>query len=103
MKNNGAIIRLSVTSQNYVSNGKGGLVEENQTLNLDKLKDKINYVFDYEVNTIKLDDNDNMNCKMYYYSPENKAYRILNYNAFNDKLRPVYKIKPTDNPKKKTI
>ena len=101
MKNNGAIIRLSVTSQNYVSNGKGGLVEENQTLNLDKLKDKINYVFDYEVNTIKLDDNDNMNCKMYYYSPENKAYRILNYNAFNDKLRPVYKIKPTDNPKKK--
>jgi phosphatidylinositol-3,4,5-trisphosphate 3-phosphatase/dual-specificity protein phosphatase PTEN len=38
---------------------------------------------------------------MYYYSPENKAYRILNYNAFNDRLLPVYKINPTENAKKK--
>ena len=99
MKNNGAIIRLSVTSQNYVSNGKGGLVEENQTLNLDKLKDKINYVFDYEVNTIKLDDNDNMNCKVYYYDEAKKNFRVLNYNYFNDKLRPLPKIVPSKDPK----
>ena len=42
-----------------------------------------------------------MNCKMSYYSPENKAYRILNYNSFNDRLRPVFKINPTQNAKKK--
>ena len=101
MKDNSIMNRSSIASKNYVSNGKGGLVEESQTLNLDKLKDKISYTFDYEVNNIKLDDNDDMNCKMYYYSPENKAYRILNYNAFNDKLRPVYKINPTQNAKKK--
>ena len=101
MRENNDIIRSSIASKNYVSNGKGGVVEESQTLNLDKLKEKITYTFDYEVNNIKLDDNDDMNCKMYYYSPENKAYRILNYNAFNDRLRPVYKINPTENAKKK--
>jgi phosphatidylinositol-3,4,5-trisphosphate 3-phosphatase/dual-specificity protein phosphatase PTEN len=101
MKDNSMMNRSSIASKNYVSNGKGGVVEESQTLNLDKLKEKITYTFDYEVNNIKLDDNDDMNCKMYYYSPENKAYRILNYNAFNDRLRPVYKISPTQNAKKK--
>ena len=101
MRESSGINRSSIASKNYVSNGKGGLVEESQTLNLDKLKEKITYTFDYEVNNIKLDDNDDMNCKMYYYSPENKAYRILNYNAFNDRLRPVYKINPTQNAKKK--
>ena len=74
--------------------------EENQTLNLEKYKEKIKYVFDYEVNNIKLDNNDDMNCKMSYYSPETKGYRILNYNAFNDKLQPVFKIKPSPDPKK---
>ena len=74
--------------------------EETQTLNLDKYKDKLKYVFDYEVNNVKLDNNDDMNCKMSYYSPETKGYRILNYNAFNDKLRPVFKITPSSNPKK---
>ena len=101
MNENSVGIRSSIASKNYVSNGKGGVVEESQTLNLDKLKEKITYTFDYEVNNIKLDDNDDMNCKMYYYSPENKAYRILNYNAFNDRLLPVYKINPTENAKKK--
>ena len=101
MRESSGINRSSIASKNYVSNGKGGVVEESQTLNLDKLKEKITYTFDYEVNNIKLDDNDDMNCKMYYYSSENKAYRILNYNAFNDKLRPVFKINPTQNAKKK--
>ena len=101
MRESSGVNRASIASKNYVSNGKGGVIEENQTLNLDKLKEKISYIFDYEVNNIKLDDNDDMNCKMYYYSTENKAYRILNYNAFNDRLRPVYKINPTENSKKK--
>ena len=77
--------------------------EEVQTLNLDKWKEKIKYVFDYEVNNIKLDNNDDMNCKMYYYCPETKGYRILNYNSFNDKLKPVFKIIPPKNPKKSDI
>ena len=101
MRESNGVNRASIASKNLVSNGKGGTVEESQTLNLDKLKEKITYIFDYEVNNIKLDDNDDMNCKMSYYSPENKAYRILNYNAFNDRLRPLYKIKPTQNAKKK--
>ena len=74
-------------------------VEDNQTLNLDKWKEKIKYTFDYEVNNIKLDNNDDMNCKMSYYCPEAKAYRILNYNAFNDKLKPVFKIDPNNSKK----
>ena len=74
--------------------------EENQTLNLEKYKEKLKYVFDYEVNNIKLDNNDDMNCKMSFYSPETKGYRILNYNAFDDKLKPVFKIKPSTDPKK---
>ena len=77
-----------------------GIIDENQTLNLDKLKEKISYQFDYEVNNIKLDDYDDMNCKMYFYSSETKSYRILNYNSFNDKLLPVYKMIPSDNTKK---
>ena len=87
----------SSISLNKISQEK---TEESQTLNLEKYKDKIKYVFDYEVNNIKLDNNDDMNCKMSYYSPETKGYRILNYNAFDDKLRPVYKIKPSPDPKK---
>ena len=101
MRESSGVSRASVASKNYVSNAKGEKVEESQTLNLDKLKEKITYIFDYEVNNIKLDDNDDMNCKMSYYSPENKAYRILNYNSFNDRLRPVFKINPTQNAKKK--
>ena len=54
MRESGGGNRESI--KNYVSNGKGGVVEESQTLNLDKLKEKITYIFDYEVNNIKLDD-----------------------------------------------
>ena len=69
-----------------------GIIDEQQTLNLDKLIEKKKLKFDYEVNTIKLDETENMNCKMYYFSKETKSLRIINYNDFNDKLRPVYKI-----------
>ena len=93
-------IQKAITKSNLTTS-MPGIIDENQTLNLDKLTEKISYQFDYEVNNIKLDDNDDMNCKMYYYSSDTKSYRILNYNSFNDKLKPLYKIKPTQNPKKK--
>ena len=73
--------------------------ENTQTLSLSKLSDKIQLIFDYEVNSIKLDDNDNMNCKVYYYDEAKKNYRVLNYNSFNDKLKPLPKIVPSKDPK----
>ena len=88
------------SNNNDLTTAMPGIIDEKQTLNLDKLIEKISYQFDYEVNNIKLDDFDDMNCKMYFYSSESKSYRILNYNSFNDKLLPLYKIIPSDNPKK---
>ena len=81
-----------------------GIIDERQTLNLDKLVEKKKLKFDYEVNNIKLDQTeDNMNCKMYFYSKEAKGLRIINYYDFNDKLRPVYKIVQTNKKKKKNF
>ena len=74
--------------------------ENAQTLSLSKLQDKIPLTFDYEVNSIKLDENYNMNCKIYYYDETKKNFRVLNYNSFNDKLRPLPKIIPSNDPKK---
>ena len=88
------------SNNNDLTTAMPGIIDEKQTLNLDKLIEKISYQFDYEVNNIKLDNNDEMNSKMYYYSPETKDYRILNYNSFNDKLLPVYKIIPNNKKKK---
>ena len=99
-------MRKSSKSKKPKENQKGalttsmpGIIDEQQTLNLDKLVEKKKLKFDYEVNNIKLDETEDMNCKMYYYSRESKCYRIINYENFNDKLRPVYKI--TENNKKK--
>ena len=39
--------------------------------NLDK---QLNMVFDYEINSIKLDDNEELNSKMYYYDKITKSY-----------------------------
>ena len=73
--------------------------EQKQTLQLTKLKEKLSYEFDYEVNSIKLDDNDGMDCKMFYYDKKEKKYKILNYNIFNDKLLPVPKLTATQKVK----
>ena len=56
--------------------------DEPQTLNLDKYGEKINYEFDYEINNVKLDDNEEMNCKMYFYDKRYKSYRIINYTCY---------------------
>ena len=62
------------------------------TLNLTGLEDKLKYVFDYEINSVKSDENEDLNCKMYYYDQGKRTYRIINYNSFNDKRRPLFKI-----------
>ena len=80
-----------------------GIIDEQQTLNLDKLIEKKKLKFDYEVNNIKLDETENMNCKMYYFSKETKSLRIINYNDFNDKLKPVYKIVQNNKKSKKNF
>ena len=50
--------------------------ENSQTLTLSKLQDKINLKFDYEVNSIKLDEKFNMKCKLYCYNPKNIMTKI---------------------------
>ena len=74
--------------------------EEIQTLNLSKLEDKLKLNFDYEINTVKPDENNDLNCKMYYFDEYTKTYRIINYNSFNDKLKKLPKIIPSKDPKK---
>ena len=99
--NRSALNQSSFNSIDVMKNNKGKMTNEIQSLKLDKLKEKLTYIFDYEVNSIKLEKNDEMNCKISYYSPSKKTYRILNYDYFDDKLRPLPKIIPSKNPKKK--
>jgi len=79
-----------------------GIIDERQTLNLDKLAEKKKLKFDYEVNNIKLEETDDLNCKMYFYSKQSKSMRIINYYDYKDKLLPLYKIIPNKKKKKKT-
>jgi hypothetical protein len=46
--------------------------------NLEKLMD---LEFDYEINSVKLDDNDELNCKMYYYEKKTRSYskQLINF------------------------
>ena len=46
-----------------------------------------NYTYDYEINNIKLDESNILNCKMYYYDNFYKENRIINYNDFKDNLK----------------
>ena len=78
-----------------------GIIDERQTLNLDKLVEKKKLKFDYEVNNIKLEETEDLNCKMYYYSKETKSLRIINYYDYKDKLLPLFKIVPNKKKKKK--
>ena len=89
--------------KNTITTSMPGIIDEKQTLNLDKLAEKKKLKFDYEVNNIKLDETENMNCKMYVFSRETKSLRIINYHDFNDKLRPVYKIVQNNKNKKNLI
>ena len=74
--------------------------DEQQTLNLKKLEEKLKLTFDYEINSVKPDNSNNLNCKMYYYDLNQKKFRIINYNSFKDKLLPLIKIPNELHPNK---
>ena len=85
------------SDNNYTNNIKDEHEHEHQkedTLDLSKHGEKMELNFDYEINIVKLDENEDLNCKMYYFDKTKKQYRIINYNSFNDKLLPLYKINP---------
>ena len=63
---------------------------QKETLDLSKLGKCKDYVFDYEINNIKFEEEKNsksnktLNSKMYYYDKDHHADRIVNYNNFKD-------------------
>ena len=70
-----------------------------ETLDLSKLAKCKDYVFDYEINNIKFEEekssstDSTLNSKMYYYDKDHHADRIVNYNNFKDcKFREPFKI-----------
>ena len=69
-----------------------------QTLNLTKLDDKIQLVFDYEMNYTKIKDI-LKESKLFYYD-ENNDLTQINYDLFFDKLKPLPKIIPNKDPNK---
>ena len=69
-----------------------------QTLNLTKLDDKIQLVFDYEMNNTKIKDI-LKESKLFYYDENNDLVQI-NYDLFFDKLKPLPKIIPNKDPNK---
>ena len=87
---------------NNINNDNDGyqINEESQTLSLSKLEDKIQLNFDYEINMGKIDETDNSNIKLLCYDEKTKQNKVINYNAFFDKLKPLPKIIPSKDPKK---
>ena len=81
-------------------NDKYEINEDNQTLSLSKLEDKIQLNFDYEINMGVLDESDSSNIKLLCYDEKTKQNKPINYNTFFDKLRPLPKIIPSKDPKK---
>ena len=70
-----------------------------ETLDLSKLAKCKDYVFDYEINNIKLEEekssttNNTLNSKMYYYDKDHHADRIVNYNNFKDfRFKKVFEV-----------
>ena len=46
-----------------------------KTANFTKLGAKLNLQFDYEINSVKLDENNELDCKMYYFDKKFQDYR----------------------------
>ena len=84
-------------------NNNNEINEENQTLNLSKLEDKIQLNFDYEINMGKIDESDSLNIKLLYYDEKTNQNKPINYNLFFDKLKPLPKIIPSKDPKKSQL
>ncbi|MCQ2820903.1 MAG: hypothetical protein MJ252_26900 [archaeon] len=78
---------------------KKGKEEEDETdtekmegadlLKLTGYTQQLKETFDYEVNSIKMEETEEMNCKMYYYDPKRKQNRIINYDSFKDRQIPL--------------
>ncbi len=60
---------------------------EKEVLNLSHLQTEKNYIFDYEINNIKLDSYSDS--KIFIYNKEKNNYNILNYKHFNDELKQI--------------
>lgn len=46
----------------------------NKIPNFSNLGDKLKLEFDYEINSIKLDENEELDCKMYYYDKKEAEF-----------------------------
>ena len=57
----------------------------NEFLNLSNLSNQIKYNFDYEINNIKINIEENSNSKMFYI--KNSSQIIINYSEFKDNLK----------------
>jgi hypothetical protein len=51
----------------------------NNTTQFSKLGDKLKLEFDYEINSIKLDTNEELSSKMYYYDKTEREYSKLTF------------------------
>lgn len=47
--------------------------------NFSHLGEKLMLEFDYEINSIKLDENEELDCKMYYYDKSEAQYSNKNF------------------------
>ena len=76
---------------------------QNQTLNLSKLDDKIKLSFDYEMNNAKIDDSDleNEYGEFLHFDENKNEYNEVDFKLFWDKLLPVPKIIQTSKNSKK--
>ena len=56
----------------------------NKIPNFTNLGDKLKLEFDYEINSIKLDENEELDCKMYYY--DKKEAEFSKYKLIKESL-----------------
>ena len=80
-------INSNLNKEDLISQKSNNEKIDSETLNLSHLTDQMNYTYDYEINNIKLDESNILNCKMYYYDNFYKENRIINYNDFKDNLK----------------
>ena len=75
---------------NIISNFGDG-----QTLNLEKLEDKIVLVFDYEIDNMQIGDSDN---KLVYIDEKTNQSKEISPESFFDKLKPLPKLTSSNDP-----
>ena len=80
-------INSNLNKEDLISQKSNNEKIDSETLNLSHLTEQMNYIYDYEINNIQLDESNILNCKMYYYDNFYKENRIINYNDFKDNLK----------------